>query len=66
MSRLPTFTLALALLPGLALADIAGTAMHADPMLGKGDLGGQRVWLRIVKAVEALLQKRPGDGAAAH
>ena len=40
--------------------------MHADAMLDKGDLDGQRVWLRIVKAVEALIETRPGDGAAVH
>ena len=41
-------------------------AMHADAMLEKGDLDGQRVWLRIVKAVKTLLETRPGDGAAVH
>ncbi len=40
--------------------------MRADAMLEKGDLDGQRVWLRILKAVEELLDTRPGDGVAAH
>ena len=40
--------------------------MRADAMLDKGDLDGQRVWLCIVKAVETLLETRPGDGAAVH
>ena len=40
--------------------------MRADAMLEKGDLGGQRVWLRIVKAIEALLETQPGDGAVVH
>ena len=30
-------------------------AMKADAMLDKGDLDGQRVWLRILKAIETLL-----------
>ncbi len=33
--------------------------MQADAMLEKGDINGQRVWLRILKAVEALLETRP-------
>ncbi|MCH7888318.1 MAG: hypothetical protein IIA00_03465 [Proteobacteria bacterium] len=32
-------------------------AMRADAMLDKGDLDGQRVWLRIVKAVGELLAR---------
>ena len=40
--------------------------LRADSMLGRGDLDGQRVWLRIVKAVKTLLETRPGDGAAVH
>ncbi len=39
-------------------------AMRADAMLEKGDLDGQRVWLRILAAVNELLDPRPGDGAA--
>ncbi len=34
--------------------------------LDKGDLDGQRVWLRILAAVNELLDTRPGDGAAVH
>ena len=41
-------------------------AMKADAMLDKGDLDGQRAWLRILKAVKTLLETRPGDGAAVH
>lgn len=40
--------------------------MKADAMLEKGDMDGQRVWLRIVKAVKTLLETQPGDGAAVH
>ena len=41
-------------------------ALNADAMLDRGDLDGQRAWLRIVKAIEVLLETRPGDGAAVH
>ncbi len=40
--------------------------MRADAMLDMGDLDGQRVWLRIVKAVNKLLDARSGDGVAVH
>ena len=40
--------------------------LNADAMLDKGDLDGQRVWLRIVTAIEVLLDTRPRDGAAVH
>lgn len=35
-------------------------AMRADKMLAKGDLGGQRIWMRILSAVEELLRGRGG------
>lgn len=35
-------------------------AMRADKMLADGDLDGQRVWLRILKAIDEL----QGVGAA--
>ena len=41
-------------------------AMRADTMLERGDLDGQRVWLRILAAVKELRDMRPGDGAAVH
>ena len=34
-------------------------AMRADAMLEAGDLDGQRVWKRIKKAAEELLQEQP-------
>ncbi len=34
-------------------------AMNADAMLAKGDMDGRGVWLRVVKAVEELLDKKP-------
>ncbi len=42
-------------------ADIEA-AMRADERLAAGDMEGEAVWIRIVKAVEELLSKeRPGD-----
>ncbi len=41
-------------------------ALNADAMLENGDVDGQAVWLRIVRAVEVLLGTRPGDAAAVH
>jgi hypothetical protein len=38
-------------------ADIEAAA-RADALLGKGDLDGQRVWLRILKAIDEM-QKAP-------
>ncbi len=37
-------------------------AMRADECLAAGDMEGEAVWLRIVKAIEGLLSKeRPSD-----
>ncbi len=41
-------------------------ALNAGAMLEKGDLDGRAAWLRIVRAVNDLLDTQPGDGAAAH
>ncbi len=43
-------------------------ALNADAMLENGDLDGQAVWLRILKAVDELLETQPGGvvGAAVH
>ncbi len=42
-------------------ADIEA-AMRPDKCLAAGDMEGEAVWLRIVKAVEELLsEERPGD-----
>ncbi len=42
-------------------ADIEA-AMRADECLATGDMGGEAVWLRIVKAIEELLsEERPKD-----
>ncbi len=42
-------------------ADIEA-AMRADERLAAGDMEGEAVWLRIAKAIEALVsEERPGD-----
>ncbi len=42
-------------------ADIEA-AMRADGCLAAGDMEGEAVWLRIVKAIEELLsEERPSD-----
>ncbi len=43
-------------------ADDIEAAMRADKRLAAGDMEGEAVWLRIVKAIEELLsEERPGD-----
>jgi hypothetical protein len=37
--------------------------MKADALLDAGDLDGQRVWLRIIKAIEKLQRTTKPDGA---
>ncbi len=37
-------------------------AKHADAMLEKGNLEGQTVWKRIVKAVEEIQREEPAPG----
>lgn len=42
-------------------------AMRADELLDRGDIEGQAVWKRILRAVEELLdQDSPSDGEAVH
>ncbi len=43
-------------------ADIEA-AMRADERLAAGDMEGEAVWIRIVKAVAELRQREPGDRA---
>ncbi len=47
------------------LADIEAV-MRADERLAAGDMEGQAVWLRIVKAVEELLSMERAETAAVH
>ena len=46
-------------------ADIEA-AMRADERLAAGDMDGEAVWLRIVKAVEELLSEGRPDDAKVH
>ena len=39
-------------------------AMRADELLETGDLDGQAVWMRILKAVDELLTEEVPEGAA--
>ncbi len=41
-------------------------AKHADAMLAKGDLEGQVVWKRIVRAVEEIQREEPAPGEPRH
>ncbi len=41
-------------------------AMRADELLEKGDLDGQRIWIRIVNAVEEFLATERPKGARVH
>ncbi len=44
-------------------ADDIEAAMRADERLAAGDMEGESVWIRIVKAIEELRQREPGDRA---
>ena len=46
-------------------ADIEA-AMRADGLMEAGDMEGEAVWLRIVKAIEELLSKERPDDAEVH
>ncbi len=46
-------------------ADIEA-AMRADERLAAGDLEGEAVWLRIVKAIEELLSEERPEGEKVH
>ena len=41
-------------------------AMRADELMEAGDMEGQAVWLRIVKAIEELLSEERPDDAEVH
>ncbi len=40
--------------------------MKADAMLEKGDMDGRAVWLRVVKAVEEILDTKPRGSERLH
>ena len=41
-------------------------AQRANEFLDQGNLDGQRVWMRIVQAIEELQRERPRAGEAVH
>ena len=41
-------------------------AMRVDEFLDQGNFDGQRVWMRIMQAIEELQRERSGDGEAVH
>ncbi len=41
-------------------------AMRADEFLDQGIIDGQRLWMRIMLAIEELQRERPRDGEAVH
>ena len=41
-------------------------AMRADAMLEHGDMNGRAAWLRILAAVNELLDTRPSEGKVVH
>ena len=41
-------------------------AERAGRLLEAGDVGGERAWPQILKAVEGLLAKRPAPGQRVH
>ncbi len=47
------------------VADIEA-AMRADERLAAGDMEGEAVWLRIIKAIEELLSEERPDDAEVH
>lgn len=39
---------------------------HADECLEKGDIDGERIWLRVIRTIEGLRAQEPPSGAAVH
>ncbi len=39
---------------------------RADEFLDQGSLNGQRIWMRIMQAIEALQRERPRAGEMMH
>ena len=40
--------------------------MRADEFPDQGNIGGQRIWTRIMRAIEPLQPERPSIGEAMH
>jgi hypothetical protein len=43
-----------------------GAKIKADHLKDKGDTHGQKIWLRIARAAESLLDERRPDNAIVH
>jgi|AP95_1055475.scaffolds.fasta_scaffold11117_3 hypothetical protein len=41
-------------------------ALQADALLDAGDMEGERVWLRVIKAIKALSSTNPPPGSMRH
>ncbi len=41
-------------------------AMRADEFLDQGNIDGERLWMRIMQAIEELQRERPRDGEVVH
>jgi len=41
-------------------------ALRADELLDRGDIDGERTWIRIAKAIDELLSKECPEGAGVH
>ncbi len=39
---------------------------RADEFLDQGNIDGQRLWMRIVQAIEEMQRERPREGEATH
>ncbi len=62
-SDLDIYRSALELIDQQGVAADIEAAMRADECLAAGDMEGEAVWLRTVKAVAELRQREPGDKA---
>ncbi len=51
---------------GDGAATATEAAMRADDFLDQGNLDGQRIWMRIMQAIEELQRERPREGEAVH
>ncbi len=40
--------------------------MRADEFSEQGNIGGQRVWMRIMQAIQELQRERRNEGEAVH
>jgi len=65
-SDLETYRAAKELIKQFGDAADSEAAMHADECLAAGNMEGEAVWLRILRAVEELLLREPPGGTVTH